>query len=155
MRRTKIVVDMLERVKIKQITQDETEAMLEALLLAIMIDGDVAEDELKTLESASHLFNWRATYSIDEFVREYVEQLNVAEIDIRKRTDELSFDIASRLKSSWIKEETYYLVYRITTADNVIQDIENTLLENFASALELSSGQRSEVESRVRDSIRE
>ena len=84
-----------------------------------------------------------------------MNQLNVAEIDIRKRTDELSNEIASRLNSPWIRAETYYLVYRIATADNVVQDTEGNLLEAFASALSLTAEQRAEVEARVIDTTRE
>ena len=50
MRRTKIVVDMLERVKIKQISQDETEAVLEALLDKFADHGVQDIEDAKVLE---------------------------------------------------------------------------------------------------------
>lgn len=120
-----------------KISQEQNEALLDCLALAISIDGEVDPDELEELRDAFKLFSWRGEADIDA----YVDQAIAKAADIA--VDEAALraygsDIAARLQEDWLCDEAYYISARISTANHDIHEHERMWLNALVESLGIS-----------------
>ncbi len=144
----KIVTDFFQRAKMRSLTQVQTEGVIEALVLAMAVDGEIHKEEVSLINAAARLLDWRGEVEIAEYVNQTVGSVG-GRRKVLDNVERLTAAIAEKLDDEWLNAETYYLVYRLVLADGVIQDAEKALLVSFAETLDLSSEQQEACEQRA------
>lgn len=145
----KIVTDFFQRAKMRSLTQEQTEGVIEALVLAMAVDGDIHKEEVSLINAAARLLDWRGDVDIAEYVNTTVSGIG-GRSHVLDNVTKITTNIARKLGDEWLNNETYYLVFRLVLADGVIQDSEQAVLASFAKTLSLSPEQQEACENRAR-----
>ena len=119
-----------------QLTRPQAEALIEALVLATVSEGEVPQKEESELQKSVAEIDRRATFSADDYLataRQEARQLVDDPTAIRQRAD----DIAGRLHDETLRDEAYYLAARISAIDAEVVADETDILTTFVDAFEI------------------
>ena len=120
----------------KKLTQDQNEALMEILAMAIVIDGDVSAEELSELGKSAKLLTWqREDQSAEEFVEGCFADAEAAREGGHEALRARLQAIVPRLEEEWLREEAYYMSALITSSDASIEESERSLLNLLVEEL--------------------
>ncbi len=124
------IVRYFEKKKFAGLSQEETEAFLDALVFAMNIDGEAHPDELKALQDAAEKLSWHGEDQVDEHIRNLETEVEAA--DAAKY-------VSDRIKTNWLLDDTYQVCARIAQADGEIVESETEFLAALAKAFGFSA----------------
>lgn len=124
----------VDELRLKSLTQTETEVLLDALSLLAAVDGTVSPIEFASLSSGLSYLNWsREDVTCENFLeqrlahhlRHRTEQVHIAEF-----ADEMS----AQLREPWIRETLFLCAVRLSRVDDVVSVSEIAVEDVFAKA---------------------
>jgi len=124
-----------DRSKFKQLNQQATEAVVDALVMAMACDGDVDADEVDEVLDAVDLLDWKADEPVADYVHRRMEVAREADPEVIPAECK---SIASRAALyDWLAEEIYYLAARVAEVDDTIAAAETFFLSTLSRELQL------------------
>lgn len=118
------------------LSQTQTEAFVDALTLAMIVDGDVAASETDEFEDVLDEFDWRGDVDAQSYADTALDRAEACADDPAERR-EYCENIARRLDDDQLEEEVYYLAGTIATADRDILDAETELLHLLVETFDI------------------
>ena len=119
------------------LSQEQTEAFLDAITYAMVSDGEIADEEEDELGEALEEFNWNGSEPVELFVDHALDRAEQHLGDSASASDYWS-DISGRLADQTLREETYYLSAKVACADQEILESERTFLNGMVEAFDIS-----------------
>ncbi len=124
--------------------QRQTEAFIDALTFAMVVDGEVAPSESDRLAEALEEFDWRGESPLEVYTEEALDRAERLGDD-PERAREYTSEIAERLGGDQLHEEVYFLSAKVACADEQLRDSERVLLSHFVDAFELDDDRLHEM----------
>jgi uncharacterized tellurite resistance protein B-like protein len=118
------------------LSQTQTEAFVDALTLAMIVDGDVAASETDEFEDVLDEFDWRGDVNAQSYADTALDRAETCVDDPAERR-EYCENIARRLDDDQLEEEVYYLAGTIATADRDILGAETELLHLLVETFDI------------------
>ncbi len=138
----------LEQKRFKQLDQNATEAVIDALVMTMACDGNIDPDELDEVMDAAELFDWRSDQQVGDYVHEKMEVAQNAGPTVLPAEAK---SIATRAASfDWLAEDIYYLAAKVAGADNELANSETAFLSVLTRELRLDSETQRLVVQRIR-----
>lgn len=117
-------------------SQRQTEAFIDALTFAMVVDGEIAPKEEDELAEALDEFDWQGPPPLEVYVDESLDRAEACDNN-PARTDEYVADISARLDEQQTREEVYYVCAKVACADETILESERVMLNNLVEAFEI------------------
>ena len=143
-----IITDFFDRAKMRSLDQDATEAVLEALIYAMAIDGEIHQEEVSILNAAANLLTWRAETSCEDFINQIL-RASGGRTRILEQLAAHCSRISARIDDPWVAEEVLYLVYRLVRSDGSIDAAETAYSKTLATTLMLTPEQITSAQERA------
>lgn len=120
-----------------ELSQDETEAFVDALCYTVAADGRVAEVERHQLAEALEDVDWGGDGTLTDFIQ---DSLDRAEQRIQRGEDPELYarNIAGRLTDQDVQEDLYLFAARIAAADENLAKQEQELLSELVDEFDIS-----------------
>lgn len=129
-----------KQTRYNDLSQPQTEAFIDALTFAMIVDGNIADVEEDRLADALEEFVWESDDPLPVYVDSALDRAQAC-ADAPDRAAEYCNDIADRLADQQLEREVYYLSAQVACADDTILDSERTLLQHFVEAFDLDREQ--------------
>ena len=127
-------------------SQSQREALVDALVFAIMADGEFAEQERVALNEALANLEWDGNREL------YITEA-IGKVGQNKASADHALahcrDIAARLETQQLREETYALAARLVCADGEVVDAERGLMTFFIQTFNIDSQRAVELSARA------
>ncbi len=146
-----ILMDLAERLKLKQYDQQTTEAIIDILTFAMASDGALADEEQRVLNSFISVLNWRRDdISADEHAHERLgAYLELDEHDVEMAISDYCKSAAERISDDWLRDELYYFVASMVDADSDLDDTEVRFVTTLAAAFGIFGERRAAIDLRL------
>lgn len=146
-----ILMDLAERLRLKQFDQQTTEAIVDILTFAVASDGRLADEEQDVLNSFLDVLNWRRDdISADEHAHERLtEYLQLSEDDLELAISDYCKDAAERISDEWLRDELYFFVARLADADSELDETEVRFVSTLAAAFGIFGERRAAIDLRI------
>ena len=142
----------LAKEKYDEIAPVHAEALIDALALTMVAEGDVQNVEESEVGRLLQDLEPRTVVDTGEYLRESLESAREASGDseaVRQRAE----DIAQRLDDELLREEAYYLSGRIAAADINVVSGETEVLRSFVQAFDIPRGRLKRLTQRMREEV--
>lgn len=131
----KFLANLFTEKKYKSNNQDQNEALIDCLALAVVVDGVIETSELAEINDAIKMFEWQSDVAPQDYVDQALD--HAAEVLVEESALRVfASDIAERLDEEWLREEAYYISARIVSSDKDLVEEErlflNALVESMA-----------------------
>ena len=148
----KAIANKLAMRRFKNLEQQQTEALIDALAGAKAIDGRLLPVELEELLEITKKLDWDGDMMLDRYVDQTVQRATELE---PTEQNMLSFfgEIGERLGEDWLREETYYLCSRVALADDVIEEEERLFLKYLVQAFEIDPQRQALIIRKIREEM--
>jgi len=138
----------LEQARFKKLDQAATEAVVDALVMAMACDGDLDPKELDEVMDAAGLLDWQGSQQIGDYVHEKMEIAANAGPDVIPAECK---SIATRAASfDWLAEDIYYLSAKVANADHEVVVSETRFLSALTRELGIDNETQRLVVQRIR-----
>ena len=117
-------------------TQAQREALLDALVFAMMADSTIAPEEERALAQALEESGWESAQSVEAFVEGSKMRVSAA-MGTKESAQSYIEDISARLESAPLREHAYACAARIICADGEVADEERGLMSLYMKAFGL------------------
>lgn len=124
--------------------QAQNEAVIDALTLVMMADGEVVNEEREQLRRSLVLFSWRSEEPLERFLDGAYYRAVTLGSDA-ERLQEYIVSIAARLDDRAVLEEVYYQCGHIAGSDHGVEDPETGVLTQMAQAFGISAERQREI----------
>ena len=118
------------------LTQQQTEAFIDALTYAMLSDGEIAPAEEDELADALAQLDWQGAEPVELFVDNACDRAEAA-LETPGASEDYCADIAERLADQELREETYYISAKVACADNQVLESERVFLNRMVEAFEI------------------
>lgn len=120
------------------IAQTQTEAVIDALALAVLADGEVADRERRHLRRALEEFKWEGSLPLDVYLDDALDHARqTIEKPDSDGLDDYIADISERLEQQALREDAYFLSAKIAAADKGILEPEREFLQQMVQTFEI------------------
>ena len=139
----------VDEVRLKSLTQLETELMLDTLSLLAAIDGNVSPLEFASMSSGLNYLNWHRD---DLSCQKYMEgRMNFHLGNKTKRAPLREFfaTLAGDLGEPWLRETLYVCAGRLARVDDNLTPSEARMQDIMAEAFGLSETRRAQLDESV------
>lgn len=118
------------------LTQSQREAFIDALVFAVMADGEMAEEEREELNLDLDEISWEGDSNRELFISESIERVSEATVSADAARAYVR-DIGARLQSDELRERAYAASSRIVCADHDVAEAERGLMSIFIQEFDL------------------
>lgn len=135
----------VDELRLKSLTQTETEVLLDALSLLAAVDGTVSPIEFASLSSGLSYLNWsREDLTCESFLEQRLSH------HLRHRTEpihiaEFADEMSAQLRERWIRETLFLCAARLSRIDDVVSVSEIAVEDVFAKAFGFSESEKSNL----------
>lgn len=116
--------------------QTQREALIDALVFAMMADGEMAEEERAELTRSLEGLPWTASTNREVYISAAIVRVEEAKVS-RQSADALVADISARLETIELRERAYAQAARIVCSDHDVVDAERGLMSMFIQHFDL------------------
>ena len=146
----KFLANIFAEKRFQGISQDQNEALMDCLALAVMIDGVADPAEIEEIKKQAEMFNWQGSVSFEAYLDaalEHAESVFVEEQALRV----FASDIAERLDEEWLCEEAYYISALIVTSDEDLNEEERAFLNALVESMGISRKRLQDITQKLMD----
>lgn len=143
------VKELLTKRKFADLSQEQNEALIDALAAAKAIDGELLDAEREELMEIVEKLDWDSGRRMETYIDQSVRRATEIE-PAPAQLDEYFDDIGDRLQEDWLQQEAYYLASRVVVADEYIDENETLLLRAMVEGFELDPARQEAIMARVR-----
>jgi uncharacterized tellurite resistance protein B-like protein len=130
--------------------QSQNEAIVEALVAAMVSDHEIKPSEKQELASAAERLDWKGSVSTEKYIEEAKGRAKEA---MRSGWLEFLGSVSDRLGEQWLRRDCYYLSARLAGVDNIMDESESDYLRAMVSAFNIDSDELTQITSTLRDEI--
>ena len=134
------------------LSQEQSEAFVDALTYAMIVDGEIADVEEDRLADALEEFDWRAETPLTVYVDDALDRAATC-VDYRARAKAYFSAIAERLGDDGLQRQVYFLSAKVACADEQILDSERVLLTNLVDAFDIDAKRLELITRELRQSM--
>ena len=143
------IIEYFERRKFAKLDQRATEAVLDAIVFAMLSDNEVDQLEVDQVLDFGGRLTWQGDASLGAYVNDLISDADGK--DMATILPGVCEDIAARVVGfDWLPEEVYYLAAKVVGADDVHQEEERVFLGQLSRAMQLDSETQRLVIQRIR-----
>lgn len=130
--------------------EDEVKALVDAVVLAMVAEGEIPEEEESELAKMTSAFDDHASMAIEPYLQERVEAAReiAGDSEAYRRWAE---DVAGRLDDETLLEEAYYLAARMTAIDVEVVADETEVLETYVEVFDFPRERLKRLTQRLRE----
>jgi len=139
----------VDEVRLKSMTQVETELLLDALSLLAAVDGKVSPLEFAGMLSGLEYLNWHRK---DVSCQKYMEGRMNFHVGNRSKRDhirEFCAMLAEELKEPWLRETLYVYAGRLARVDENLAPSEARMQDLIAEAFGFDHFHRAQLDDRI------
>jgi hypothetical protein len=141
---------LITREEIEAMTPEQRDAILEAMVVAIVVDGRVEKDEIARFNSEVDKVPW--AQSKEEVVKKaQAAQARVAALANDDERQALLKNIAARLPPGPIAEKTLGMMALVMTAGTTVNAVVKDNLAAFAQAFGITTGRLAVITASIRE----
>lgn len=133
----KFFVSLFNLESMRSLDQEQNEAFLDVLVLALLADGQAHEAELEELGKAAGRLKWKGAGSAKAYLesaRARLEKLIASEPDAMRSSIR---EIALTLNQAWVREEAYFVAALVTVSDEELVENERIFLESLVAEFQI------------------
>jgi len=133
----KLFTSLFNLESMRTLEQEQNEAFLDVLVLALLADGQTHDAGLEELGKAAGGLKWKGTGSAKAYLesaRYRLEKLIASEPDAMRATVK---ELAGTLRQAWVREEAYFVAALVTASDEELVENERLFLECLVTEFEI------------------
>ena len=130
--------------KFRVLTQEQNEALIDAMTYAMLIDRHIAAAEQAQLTAQVGELKWRAAISPEQYINESIRRAREA-ISLKDAARSYCNRISLRLQTAPLREEAFDLSVGIAHADGVVDEAERALLDTMADAFGVNAERKQAI----------
>ena len=127
--------------KYRALSQEQNEALIDAMTYAMLIDQHIAAAEQTQLAAELQRLAWRSPMPAEQYVNASILRAREA-VSLPDAARSYCHRISARLASPQLREEAFSISARIAHADGVVDARERALLDTMAEAFGLDEAQQ-------------
>lgn len=138
----------VDEVRLKALTQVETELLLDTLSLIAAVDGNVSPLEFASMTSGIDYLNWhREDLSCGAYMEARMN-FHVRNRSEKKHIREFCSMLAGELSEPWLRETLYVCAGRLAMVDETLSPSEARMQDLMAEAFGFSGDHRAQLDER-------
>lgn len=118
------------------LSQTQREALIDAMVFAMMADGEMAEEEREELNRSLDEIEWSGEKNRELFISESIERVEHATSSGQAAREYIG-GISERLERDELREHAYAIASRIVCSDHDVAEAERGLMSLFIQQFHL------------------
>ncbi len=133
-----------------QIAPAQGRALIDALTLTMVAEGEVQEVEETEVDRILGELGERTDFDVDAYLQESINSAKQA-IGDDEAVEQKARDIAARLDDETLREEAYYLASRVAVVDIDVVSDETRVLQSLVGAFDIPRRRMALLTQRLRE----